>query len=202
MGGRHDRPHDEAAQQPFTEEGFALAKDYYERFILQYPHTQYSKHALNATAFYPALFNIWIFAAQDRAKRARVQLEGERPSSSDSASSTSSLNRVRRREIRGREREDAVAVASRMDEVLLGPPYDADETLLLLRGFVGMWVADLCGADEDVDASEVSEASGDGDRAKAISERRRARELFSKLSAQGVDLSAAATSFLESEDTP
>ena len=193
---------------PFTDEGFKLARSYYERLILQYPHTQHTHHTLNASAIYPALFNIWIYSVQDRSKRAKHTLETQRRGSVESASSTGSLRKETRKHIRDRELEDATAIATRMDELILSPPYDTDTTLLHMRAMVALWLADLhvqASKSATSDASEVSDASADSiavtsHRPQARAERRRAREIFSKLEAQGVELEDSTRRFLENDE--
>ncbi|OQO05422.1 hypothetical protein B0A48_09190 [Cryoendolithus antarcticus] len=124
--------------------GFALARSYYERLILQYPHTPRTQRTINATVFYPALFNVWIYEVQARHKRNRVQsskrrsldsvhAEGDNEPSTDGDTGVSTEA----------ELNDALALAHRMDEVLANPPYDSSTPLLQLRGMIGLWLMDL-----------------------------------------------------------
>lgn len=195
-------------EEQFTDEGFKLARAYYERLILQYPHTQHTHHSLNASAIYPALFDIWIYSVQDHSKRVKRALETQRRGSVESIASNTSLFNERARHIRDQELEDAVAIAARMDELILSPPYDTDATLLEMRGMVALWLADLhteAARSVSRDTSETSDPSMDSiavssHRPQARAERRKAREIFSKLNAQGVELDDSTRQFLENED--
>ncbi|KAI6995757.1 hypothetical protein KC332_g4394 [Hortaea werneckii] len=133
-------------QEPaFSDQGFRLAKDYYERLILQYPHLPRSGHnSVNAVVFYPALFNIWIFEVQDRSKQARQKLEtGREHSPPASEPSDLSHDNEAQTAIRHQELQKALPIAQRMDDLMLSPPYDASLPLLQSRGMVGLWLADL-----------------------------------------------------------
>lgn len=216
--GRRDSSADDYGDedQGFTDEGFTLARAYYERLILQYPHTQYTQHHFNATAVYPALFNIWVYSAQDRAKRAREALEAQTSdlssSSDDDDDGTDSSRNRPLRSIILVELDAATAIVARMDELVMSPPYDTDTNLLRLRGMVALWVADLHGQasmSKAKDSSEVSDASAgnvsgsitpDDHRSRARAERQRAHELFSRLAGQGEELPASIRAFLENWD--
>lgn len=199
-------------ESSLADEGFKLARDYYERLVLQYPYTPSAKHTLNATVFYPALFNVWVYEVQSRYTRARNQLAARRPSSSHSRASDAESEQSNASDapdahlLREHEIEHAVAVAQRMDELLLNPPYDSSPDLMHLRGMVGMWLSDLYRAQsrslsktgQSSDASITSpQGSGAGrysdrvaaskNRQKARDERMRARELFAKVKVSGYD---------------
>ncbi|KAI7258040.1 hypothetical protein KC343_g4551 [Hortaea werneckii] len=140
----------------FSDQGFRLAKDYYERLILQYPHLPRSGHnSVNAVVFYPALFNLWIFEVQDRSKRARQKLEAGREHSPP-ASEPSDLSRDNEAQaaIRHQELQEGLPIAQRMNDLMLSPPYDASLPLLQLRGMVGLWLADLHRMIADAASSE------------------------------------------------
>lgn len=210
-GARHDQQSRIDVGDQFTDEGFRLARSYYERLILQYPHTQHTQHHLNATAIYPALFNVWIYSVQDTAKRARDTLDAHRSASEDSSSTSTSAHRQQLRQILNNELEDATSIATKMDELLLGPPYDTDTTLLQLRGMLALWLADLhtqASSSASNDASDFSDLSADptesttmtGHKQKVSTENRRARELFSRLVTQGVHLPSSTLQFLENVD--
>lgn len=156
---------DTAAGRFIAEEGFQLARAYYDRLILQYPHSQQMQHSIvTARAIYPALFNVWIYGIQDAAKRARekVQLKStnDQTPSSDATSSTSSSDDSveeesmirwpddhkdfsRMRDIFLHELEEAQAVAARLDELMLSPTYDKESYLRRLQGMVALWRADI-----------------------------------------------------------
>nr|OQO27820.1 hypothetical protein B0A51_04655 [Rachicladosporium sp. CCFEE 5018] len=129
---------------PNNDEGFALARSYYERLVLQYPHTPRTQRTINATVFYPALFNSWIYEVQTRHKRNQVQWSKRRSLDSvhaegDDEPSTDSDTGVPMEA----ELNDALALAHRMDEVLANPLYDSSTPLLQLRGMIGLWLVDL-----------------------------------------------------------
>ncbi|KAK3051257.1 hypothetical protein LTR09_007653 [Extremus antarcticus] len=201
---------DSQGESPFSDDGFKLARQYYERLILQYPHTAQSQYyaqnrdSINATAVYPTLFNIWVFEVQDRSKRARKEVSSNIV---DSAASVSEIwselfeDQVQLRKIRSLELEQALPIAQRMDELLLSPPYDTNTTLLELRGMVALWISDLHKAladlpSDDMDASFGSEATSpvtamhpeEHHRAESGRERQKAEDTFAKLASSGADL--------------
>ena len=208
----------DAEQSKFSDEGFKLAKEYYERLILQYPHTPSTQHYVNALAFYPALFNVWIYEMQDRSQRARrkVSLEDSNVSRSfDRSSSEVSLDEDQNaviRQARNSELEEALPIALRMDDLLLSPPYDTSSSLLQLRGMVALWIADLHNElaepirrssddreDEDIRLNKGFRrrlsANPDHEQ-RARSARERAKELFTRLKATGIALPREASDFL------
>ncbi|KAK4548206.1 hypothetical protein LTR36_010075 [Oleoguttula mirabilis] len=201
----HDRP-------AFTDEGFRLARQYYERLILQYPHTPWTQHAANALALYPALFNIWIYEVQDRSKRARQGPAGDRPASptgsersadvstaSDTHSSTAAAKK--------QELNEALPIAQSMDELMLSPPYDTSLPLLQLRGMLGLWLADLYGSRAQSPPSSDDEGvhqrldRGEAVRSRELArlERGKAREVGLKLRASGAELPAVIAHLLDNE---
>ncbi|KAI7185515.1 hypothetical protein KC316_g7417, partial [Hortaea werneckii] len=149
-------PSTKPEESAFSDKGFRLAKDYYERLILQYPHLPRSGHSsVNAVVFYPALFNIWIFEVQDRSNRARENLEtGREKSPPASEPWDSSRDNEAQTAIRYQELQEGLAIAQRMDDLMLSPPYDASLPLLQLRGMVGLWLADLRRMIVDATSSE------------------------------------------------
>jgi len=212
--GRHGTPGSDADGTPGTprqeiclaDEGFKLARDYYERLVLQYPYTPSTRHTLNATVFYPALFNVWVYEVQARYKGLGNEASARRSSSpsrsDDSEAGSTRSNAVDAPEARllaERELEDAIAIAQRMDELLLNPPYDSSTALLHLRGMIALWLSDLHEAQarpaEPATSPEASGVARYSDRIAASKhdqnakgERERARILFAKVKAAG-DLS-------------
>ena len=192
----------------FSDEGFKLAREYYQRLILQYPHTWRTQHSLNATSIYPALFNIWIYEVQDRSTRARRNLENSEDLSlahdsdiREAWSRSSQLESIRKQEL-----EQARPIAERMDELLFKPPYDAISSLLQLRGMVALWMSDLHAAlaglaeqiakdveayhDSYADSIDVDELlrSSEQHRRQADDDRQTARRFFGKLIAMGAEV--------------
>ncbi|SMQ51001.1 unnamed protein product [Zymoseptoria tritici ST99CH_3D7] len=205
-----------------SDEGFRLARDYYERLILQYPHLQRTHHStINALAIYPAMFSIWIYEVQNRSSRARRKLHS--PSAVDTSemdidtSMLSDRSTQQRRavyEIRNRELEQAIPIAQRLDELLVNPPYDTSHELLHARGMVALWLSDLHkelasaknantasnrSDDGDLDAS-LEDVESSASAVKARSERQRARKIFQRLRGAGSELPPDVVEFLEDDD--
>lgn len=116
-----------------SDEGFKLAREYYERLILQYPHTPHAQHTVNSKVFYPALFNIWVYEVQSRYKHRRTEGSRARRCSqysiaSDNDSDYGTSPRVSQsQDLTAAEIADATPIADRLDELLLSPPYDISE---------------------------------------------------------------------------
>jgi hypothetical protein len=189
----------------FADEGFKLAREYYERLVLQYPHTPHTQHTVNAKVFYPALFNIWVYEVQARYKHLRAESFKARRSSSHSITSDNdsenngSQQAPFSRDLLTREIEDATAIADRLDQLLLSPPYDISEPLLKIRGMIGLWLSDMYKSLADASSRPSGDFSSSPpgirdeyadrvtvahNRQKASRERRRARELLAKVAGQ------------------
>jgi hypothetical protein len=160
--GEDDRHGQQRQVQEFTEEGFKLARDYYERLILQFPHTQHTQHSLvTARVIYPALFNIWVYQVQDSAERARRAVERDtlvsspphsertNPSSRDGTpawrnlASTAARNKKAFRAITTRELDQAGQIDQRLTDVVSSPPFDTIVYLRRLQGNICVWMANL-----------------------------------------------------------
>jgi hypothetical protein len=201
----------------FADEGFKLAREYYERLVLQYPHTPHTQHTVNAKVFYPALFNIWVYEVQARYKHLRAESSKARRSSSYSIASDNDDSEINgsqqallSRDLQAREIADATAIADRLDQLLLSPPYDISEPLLKIRGMIGLWLSDMYKSLANASSRPSGEFSSSPpgirveyadrvtvahNRQKASKERRRARELLAKVAGQdasaGIALRAA-----------
>ncbi|KAK5111659.1 hypothetical protein LTR62_004764 [Meristemomyces frigidus] len=195
----------------FTDEGFKLARQYYERLILQYPSTPSTRHNVNAQVFYPALFNIWIYSVQHRSKQRRHQITAApepENSPTDPEPSNPELDPTEAeaagiRVSRKQELHEAVSIARRMDELMVSPPYDSSPELLRLRGMIGLWLADLYvfqasshrtspegSRDHDFeDRSERLEAQFSGEQAER--ERRKGLEMLGKARRAGVEFTGS-----------
>ena len=202
-------------QSPFSDEGFRLAREYYERLILQYPHTPYNRHNLNATAIYPALFNVWIYEVQDRSRRARKDLKIPDPDSVESSrmslrsDDSNSEKRSKLHQIRNQELEEALPIANRMDELLLSPPYDTSSSLLQLRGMVAVWISDLHaelvefvenGSTGYSDRSSMEGAEINRHETQSRVSLQKAKEIFNRLKAMGTQLPQQALDVLAESD--
>ncbi|KAJ9629861.1 hypothetical protein H2203_002243 [Taxawa tesnikishii (nom. ined.)] len=130
-----------------SSEGFALAKEYYERLILQYPYQKTYPHAINALTFYPAMFGLEIYEAQQRSQRAVGRMETSSVADQDNSYNDAADDSEGREEqtaaVKKLELDAALSLAGRMDELLISPPFDKYVPLLQLRGMVALWIADL-----------------------------------------------------------
>ena len=148
-------------EDTFSEQGFRLARDYYERLILQHPRRKVHPHSIDEAIFYPAMFSLWIYEVSERCKRAREQLgrsarrsrsSGDNSSDDDSNSDSGNVRSPTRTrttiayemmQIKNEELRRAREIAERLDHLLVSPPFDKQPDLLQLRGMVGLWVGDL-----------------------------------------------------------
>ncbi|KAL8825564.1 MAG: hypothetical protein Q9191_004334 [Dirinaria sp. TL-2023a] len=185
-------PHNIGAhQQPstlFSREGFIKAKDYYERLILQYPYRKTMPNAPNSMQFYPAMFGLWIYAVQENHRCVLNALkQGDDGRGVDHESIDS-------RRISVITLQSASEIASRLDELLVSPPYSDQANLWRLRGMVALWTTDLLYEVRDRDpAYEQDRAMLDSDsvgdqyeveRAETEQKTYRKRELDAKSKAQ------------------
>ncbi|KAK8213592.1 hypothetical protein M8818_002895 [Zalaria obscura] len=186
-----------------TEQGFQTAREYYERLILQYPYQKFAPNAVNALSFYPAMFGLTIYEAQEKTKRALARLETASHDDTDATypDEDQEDETTSRAEdfaaIKQHELDTALRLAAKMDEVLISPPYDKYIPLLQLRGMVALWVADL---HEDAvlpSKSDEARAEVDNQRARdlatehALAEREKARSCFRKVKDGGGEVPEA-----------
>ncbi len=152
----------------FTDKGFDAAKTYYDRLILQFPHRKGRPQDVSAVHFYPAMYGLWIFQTQNRAIRAKAQLEKAHFDSdltrsisngtgSENDPSRSKARPTGLRTIEKRELQDAKEIAERIDGLTLLPPFDRDVQLLKLKGMVALWLADLLHRNDPVTMMHVKE---------------------------------------------
>ncbi|KAK0813358.1 hypothetical protein LTR91_004175 [Friedmanniomyces endolithicus] len=201
---------DQSVVFSFSDAGFKAARDYYERLILQYPHTPRTQQNVNALVFYPALFNIWIYEVQSCARRRRQEIEDEQAVDIESSEHTIQLNTAGAKTIadRKQELEEALHIADRMDELLVSPPYDSSAVLLYLRGMVGLWLADLFAGSSNAPAtddggsehSSISNAEEkERDREQALKARGESLMYLKRAKAAGADVPASINALLESQ---
>ncbi|KAK0944544.1 hypothetical protein LTR48_005836 [Friedmanniomyces endolithicus] len=197
---------DESVVPSFPDASFKAARDYYERLILQYPHTPRTQHNVNALTFYPAFFNIWIYEVQSRARHRRQEIEVEQAADIESSEHTIEMNTTIA-DLK-QELEEALSIADRMDELLVSPPYDSSAVLLYLRGMIGLWLADLyagsCNAsgidDEDSEHSSISNSEErERDREQALKSRGQALIYLKRAKAAGADVPTSINALLESQ---
>ncbi|KAF2626448.1 hypothetical protein BU25DRAFT_432229 [Macroventuria anomochaeta] len=134
----------------FSEQGFELAREYYERLIVQHPTRKQAPHAVDQRSFYPAMFSLWIQEVNEKSKRARKRnIEDARRSRSRIMSIDSgdgkSMGDARAREdaVQVEELAQARELAERLDDLVKSPPFDKQASLLQLRGNVALWISDL-----------------------------------------------------------
>ncbi|KAI9795109.1 MAG: hypothetical protein M1816_000131 [Peltula sp. TS41687] len=174
----------------FTREGFKRAKEYYERLILQYPYDKRWAHKVNSLHFYLAMFGLWIYMTQQEREERTTRIT--RSSAGDVAWDQEQTGSDSAEEIRERELLEAESIASRMDELMLSPPYLDSPELWHLRGMVALWMADLHlptvsalpqGDDEDIDPRQRYVRGTDLTRRN--DELNRAESAFQKVRATG-----------------
>ncbi|KAI9848876.1 MAG: hypothetical protein M1837_006392 [Sclerophora amabilis] len=140
------------SEPSFTEEGFAQAKDYYERLILQYPYSKRRPDSVNALDFYPAMFGLWIYVTQERLRaterRTRhADARSSPPSSTRSESADAEQHSANDQDELARVQsitlQEATAISTRLDDLLSSPPFSDSAPLWHLRGMVALWVGSL-----------------------------------------------------------
>jgi hypothetical protein len=158
----------------FSEEGFELAREYFERLIIQHPNRKTTPHSVDERTFYPAMFSLWIFEICEKSKRTRRRIQKDaqqrrsRSTSHDSVlSDDRSSDDLRAREdaVQVEELAKAMEIAERLDQLVASPPFDRQASLLHLRGHVCLWISVLRTGkttddeDWDMDANERPEES-------------------------------------------
>lgn len=195
---RNAANHEGNTPLPFTKTGFTQAKEYYERLILNHPYSKTAPNAASALHFYPAMFGLWIYVAQEQSKMdVRDVLDREQSSDDSMNEEDSSVDSERRESIkrhnltaaiRARELEQAQQIATRIDQLLGSPPYSDSPELLELRGMVSLWIGDLLVSslsvpldspgDDDAGAMETDDMPG------SLESRRAQRQAMEKRQAE------------------
>lgn len=144
---------DDRTPLPFTRKGFAEAKEYYEKLILNHPFSKTVPHSISSLHFYPAMFGLWVYVTQEESTIAQRDLmlgdsESDDGLSEDGSSADNDDWRESRRHkltarLRVHELEQAQQIATRMDSILASPPLSDSAELLELRGMVSLWIGDL-----------------------------------------------------------
>jgi hypothetical protein len=186
----------------FSEEGFELAREYYNRMIIQHPNRKLQPHAVDERTFYPPMFSLWIYEVCEKSKRAKIELRdgiANQLRSSPSMSVDSDLSKgpddfsAKEEAIQMEELTQALEIAERLDQVIMSPPFDRQPSLLELRGNVALWIGDLTmgklRSDEDCDmdpSTYSSSVPGQLKRlAKAHQELLAAQAFFERAAANG-----------------
>lgn len=133
----------------FSDEGFELAREYYERIIVQYPYRTLSPHSVDERSFYPAMFSLWLFEVNEKSKRAMQQVRDDTARRSRSVSlnsvtdDTTTDTRAREDAIQVEELAGALEIAERLDQLVASPPFDKQANLLDIRGQICLWISVL-----------------------------------------------------------
>ena len=103
-------------------------------------------NATSALQFYPAMFGLWIHAVQENHKRIlSTSRQGY-----DCGSADNDLFDLMN--LRATTAQSASEIATRLDELLVSPPYSDQAELWRMRGMVALWTADLLRKDDDLEA--------------------------------------------------
>ncbi|MCJ1370713.1 hypothetical protein MMC20_001926 [Loxospora ochrophaea] len=152
-----------------SSKAFEGVKDYYERLILQYPFRKSSPNTVSALNFYPSMFELWLHLTQEqeaalaKSHDARKDLS---PNSGDNLdrelTDTASFSEPTTGQdglVRNATLQQAELILSRLDELLLSPPYSDDVKLLRLREMIALWINDL----STMNAPKTESEDDDGD---------------------------------------
>jgi len=203
------------SENMFSEEGFVLAREYYERLVIQYPYRKLNAKAVDERSFYPAMFSLWIFEVNEKSRRARKSTQPSRTRSRSQSHDSvlgQSADDIRAREdaIQVEELARATEIAERLDQLVASPPFDKQANLLELRGQVCLWISSLlAGNDEDeedwdmdtVDNSREDDSVSDEARLTRIANRERelkqAQQFFEKAGANGAPRQVASLASID-----
>jgi len=127
----------------FSPEGFELARLYYQRLIIQFPHRKHLPDAADELTFYPAMFSLWIYEIVQKGKRARQRLQEEDKDPEGDSSILSEDTGNQEEDIRQEELRRSREISERLDELITSPPFDKHVGLLQIRANIALWQADL-----------------------------------------------------------
>lgn len=139
-------------ESAISDEGFRLAKDYFERLILQFPFQKTHPHAVSSLHFYPAMYGLCIYEIQQKHNRAIRQADRISPSPSsahhsDEDNEGSALEGISHKTIATIKQsvlDQVIALADRMRETMMGAYYSQYQPLVRLRTEIAQWIVDLC----------------------------------------------------------
>ena len=137
-------------------EGFAKAKRYYERLIIQHPYQKALPFATNAMDFYLAMFDFWLrFIIDQQSIAEQDYLEGS-PSTDNvdiveeqhGADGTPILTEDCRGQLEKEKIRDNILrrvqeLADRLNSLLSSPPYSDQASFWSMSAMVAQWIADL-----------------------------------------------------------
>ncbi|KAL9133552.1 MAG: hypothetical protein Q9175_005269 [Cornicularia normoerica] len=136
-------------------ESMEKAKEYYERVVLQYPYRKASPNATGPLNFSMAMFSLWICAVKEQSLTALMavgssdkKIDETNAETNDEVQRSSARDmepdRYRKREqIRRGTLQSAHEIASRVDRLLVSPPYSDSARFRRLCGEMSLWIADL-----------------------------------------------------------
>lgn len=173
-----------ATRLTIPSDNFAAVKSYYESLILQYPHSRFHPHAVDTRTFYPAYFSLCIHEAGTATEQALSRLSTERDigrgtQDTDSSNSSDSDLQAERLEVKRAELEAAKDIATKMDEVLISPPFDRFVPLLRMRGHVARWTTDL--ASGQIEGEETDQSDQQQLKDLVTSERAKVTTMFERV---------------------
>ena len=155
-------------------ESMEKAKEYYERMVLQYPYRKAFPNAIGPLNFSIAMFSLWIYTVKEQSTIALMTV-GSSDKNNDETdaeenaevqrSSASNMEPDRYREheqVRGDTLHSAHEIATRLDGLLVSPPYSDNARFWKLYGEILLWIADLSVASIVVNYSS-SISGGDED---------------------------------------
>lgn len=141
----HHNPSRSPGRDLFSDQGFELAREYYERMIVQHPNRRTHPHAVDDKSFYPAMFSLWIFETCEKSKRAWKRTPDPSPPSATNLDDGHAVDGIRPEEDTTlvEELAGAMQIADRLDRLIASPPFDKEASLLQLRGNVSLWIGNL-----------------------------------------------------------
>ena len=131
------------------------AKEYYERAVLQYPYRKAFPTATGPLDFYKAMFSLWIYTVEEQGSVAltvvgstnmdfnKSHAEPHDDFRRSSASSMEADHYRKRKQIKSDTLKSAHEIATRLDGLLVSPPFSDNARFWKLCGEVSLWIADL-----------------------------------------------------------
>ena len=160
-----------ASEVTFGDEGFDLARKYYERLILQFPYQKTHPNAVSSLTFYPAMYGLGVYQIQQNHKQALQRVETQSPSPSqthDDLDADETRLESRILDVQRHTLDKSTGLADRMNEILLSPPYNSHPPLIQLRAMLALWIVDLISEIIDVDKKNQSTYKARHEREKEM----------------------------------
>lgn len=137
-------------------ESMKRAKEYYERVVLQYPYLKAFPNATGPLNFSIAMFSLWLYTVKERSAIAPMaagtsdkDIIEETDAEASDEIQRSSVSEVEHDHYQKREQvkrdtlQDAREIATRLDGLLVSPPYSDNARFWKLCGETYLWIADL-----------------------------------------------------------